>query len=284
LDWKTGWGSVAIVMLALLGGLYLMPKVGPHEQIMAGTLWEFLVTFLRCLAWPYTTVAVLALIVQAPIIALAVETHRRRKATTDLSTFLVAIGLLTMLIAAALAYGRSNGGSGPSPRYADLLIPGVFVNAIAITQLNLTVPRRLRGIPIGCAYATFISIGLFVLYAINLAPSLADRYRNARAWEMNVSTFVATRDPAQLTDAEANELPFPIARVDDFVSMLSDPTIVAILPAEIRGSDQKPRLTTVFDRMRKYWYAVGLSGVLLMVVQACNLRTDLRSGGGTCRS
>ncbi len=281
LDPKKGWGSVAIVVLALLGGFYLMPQVGPHESIMAKNPWEFLITFLRCLAWPFTTAAVLALIVQAPIIALAVEIHRRRKATTDLSTLLVAIGLLTMLIAAALAYGRSNGGSGPSPRYADLLIPGVFVNAIAVTQLNLVVPRRLRGIPLGCAYAAFISIGLLVLYIINLAPSLTDRYRDAQAWEVNVSAFVATRDPAQLTDAKANELPFPIARVEDFVSMLSDPTIVAMLPAEIRGSDQKPRLTAVFDCMRNYWYTVGLLGVLLMVIQAFNLRARLRSGVGT---
>lgn len=273
---RSRWLALAGSCLALIGGLVLMPTVPYHAAIMASGMSDFLTTFLRCLSWPLSTLTLPALLLYTPVFLLGIQCWRKKTKPTDRAYFVLMVALWTMTIVAAIAYGRSNGGSGPASRYIDLLIPGVFVNLVALTELRWDRLRpalraRLKG-----GYGAFVLVSLVFVFVTDLVPDYGKRQYRARAWETNVSGFLASGNPDVLTQANEVDLPFPMPLVNDYVAYLSDPTLVDMLPAELTGRSHVPLLSATFNHLRSLWWLVFSIGLLLFLAPFAINRTPMK--------
>lgn len=262
---RSRWLALAGSCLALIGGLILMPAVPHHAAIKASGISDFLTTFLRCLSWPLSTLTLPAILLYAPVFLLGIQCWREDTKPTDRSTFVLMVAVWTMTIVAAIAYGRGHGGSGPASRYIDLLIPGVFVNLVALTELRWDRFRPALRVQLKGGYWAFVLVSLVFVFVTDLVPDYGKRQHRAEAWEATVSGFLASGNPDVLTRANEVDLPFPIARVDDLVSILSDPTLVDMLPAELTGRSHVPLLSATFNHLRSLWWLVFSIGLLLFL-------------------
>ncbi|MCW2002392.1 hypothetical protein FHY30_001085 [Xanthomonas arboricola] len=233
------WPSVLAIGLLLAIAVLAyksMPVIPEHAAMRAQSALELFGGLTRVLSWPVRGMHVPSLLVWLPgVLGLGLTLYARQAGKTDITM----AGLLAWggLQAAAIAYGRGHDLVELSPRYTEILIPGLFANtwfAIRLVQLRHAFPTLLqRG-----AYAV---AGLFMLtlfggwaerFHIDMG-ALHARHEATEAQAQSVLYYVASKDDVTL---QSGRLPLPYPNSQRLHQLLQDPYLLQALS----GSD-RPR-------------------------------------------
>lgn len=227
--------AALLALGALVAAGFMLRVDAPHHAVLhARTLDEFWATFSRCLAWPCVNHGGMLLILQAPLAWLAL---RRWRAHTPLDTAercAFALGLLALLHAAAIAYGRAAGlpEHRPLSRYQDPLLLGATAQLFAL--IRLAPPRSLL-----LVWSGILGVGLMALMTTNLTLHLPYKRAQDRAALTALRHYLTTGDAAAFTASATEKILHP-PDAPTVQRTLDDPKLRALLPADLRTNTSQP--------------------------------------------
>ena len=233
------WPSVLAICLLMAIAVVAyksMPIIPEHAVMRSQSALELFGGLTRVLSWPVRGMHAPALLLWLPgVLGVALMLHARPAGKTDITM----AGLLAWggLQAAAIAYGRGHDLVELSPRYTEILIPGLFANAwfaIRLVQLRHTFPAMVqRGT---YAVAALFMLTLFGGWAERFhvdMEALRARHEATQAQAQSVLYYVASKDDASF---ESGQLPLPYPNSQRLHQLLHDPYLLQALS----GSD-RPR-------------------------------------------
>ena len=226
------WLSIGAIAAVVGAGLALRVEVPGHAYLQAQNLDQFLAVFFRCLAWPHISQPLLCLALQAPLLWLGFDLLRRRRPPAPLEAIALALGLVSLLNAAAIAHSRAAGLSDylPLSRYQDSLILGTVGNLFLLLG-PLSRLRNHRLISIG--WLGLLLLGVSVLAAGSLTLNLPFKALQNRTSQRMIIAYLHTRDPQVFVQANLYLRPLPTG--ESVIAVLNDPVLAPILPPELRG-------------------------------------------------
>ncbi len=237
--------SAAIVALFALATLQYTLAPGSHiVSYQRSSPIDFIRVFATVAAWPLSSWSLTA-IVWLPFFIMIREQFRV-KGTSQLTQFLLALGIWALLHAAAIAWSR---GFSFAPRYKDIMIVGVLVNLIITFYLlgaHWTFLRRFstyRG-TIWMGAAILVSCTGMSVRHLNTSDISTAGFRDIQ--EVNTARYLLTGDPSSLVDQPPFHIPYPSA--ERLIAVLADPDLRRVLPASIRAPlDVEPAESTGFS-------------------------------------
>jgi hypothetical protein len=235
-DLITGAGCLAVVLL----GAALKTDVPAHVPLRAESLFFFLRAFGSCLAWPFVSQPLMALVFCAPLAMLAWVYWRRGSALDQPARLrwelVLAAGIWVLAQAAAASYARGLHGLPPASRYQEIFGFGLLVNLAAVLCLveaaAIEPRRRLLASSLATGWIAAAVAGLAGLSIQNFQIDLPQKWDLSRQQQENTRAYVATGDKQYLLNRPFLTIPFPDANL--LIGFLDDPTLRSILPAHIR--------------------------------------------------
>jgi hypothetical protein len=226
------WWTLGSLILVVALGVVLRVDVPKHAYLRAHDASEFFAVCLRCLAWPHIAQPLLCVVLQAPMGWLLVELIRHRRAPTPLESCALALGLISLLNAAAVAYSRGGGlvDYQPISRYHDSFLPGTVANLCLVLG---PISRLRHGRIIALGWVGQLLLGLALLAAGSLTFNLPFKAQQNHIAATMVSAYLETRDPAVFETQPPFLRPHPSPQ--SVVRVLDDPVLAPILPPELRG-------------------------------------------------
>lgn len=234
------WGErLRVLWPALLLGLgawCLRPDVPAHAELHARTLAEFLATFARLLAWPYSEQPLAGLMLNLPLLAYAfVRVARRRPARAGEDFVALAAGWIVAL-AAALAWSRGGGvefAAGVPSRYVDFIAPLPLLNAWAVFALGVGAAPRWRAL--GAVWVLFAITGWIGAALPPWRNVLEPRRRDREAPVKLVRIFQESGMAAVFAGQPRLLVPHPDP--ETVHAVLSDPRLAGRLPPSLQPED-----------------------------------------------
>lgn len=221
--------------IVLLGALTRV-EVSYHAGLKAHGLHDFLLTCWHSLHWPVPPAGeLLGILIWVPWLWLVwMELRRARGISSHHGLILTGLGAWVLLQIAVTAYARGAGGPIPASRYADNLVFGILVNALALAQLSRS-PKspspRWRTILLIGLTAGWLGVSLWgMLYHSRRAQSeMTDAIRELRAAEVNVARYLATGDDRLL---QTGPIPYPSPSA--FITFIQRSSLRELLPTSVR--------------------------------------------------
>jgi hypothetical protein len=223
--------ACALLAAVCVAGALSSVHVPGHDALRAHSAREWLGAAASALSWPLVMWPASFLILQAPIVMLAVGRIRRHSASGDEAALLALAAWISLQIA-AIAYARQGLGVFRSSRYMDHYSLLAVVNALALAILCA---RRPLAAPVTALAAAWACVFLGGLWNLNRTTHefYLDRYPGLKAEERHhVRAFLADGDLDVLRAAPGDQLPYP--NPDRLGRLLSEPGIRRMLPVGIR--------------------------------------------------
>ncbi|SPF51409.1 conserved membrane hypothetical protein [Syntrophobacter sp. SbD1] len=236
LEFKKSYPAlIALVVLAFLVSLLRGPFVDlatHHASFENFDLVGFIAHTTKIAAWPFRAWP-FALLVWSPFFILLWKLIRTRPTCTPFMQFLLALGIWSLLQAAAMGFARGASAS----RYRDIHAIGLMVNIIILFSLAARSKRLSNNASL---YRRAVWLGTAVLVAciamsvthFKIAALILQRYNLSRLQEVYTAEYILTGDPSYLEDKPCMHIPHPSA--EDLIAVLGDPNLRKILPASIR--------------------------------------------------
>lgn len=261
---KSTFVKIVVITITFAVSYYFLPKGSPNISA-AKNASDFVTTLTRCLAFPYTTIPILSIAMYLPTIVIILLNWREKIELKNQHIYLILVAFLTIIISAGLGYARSSSGSGPSPRYLDLLIPGLFANIVIFQHLQTLRFFKKKKRVISGIFTTIMLIGLILFTTMKTIPHLEKRKVKSVLWENSIRQYVEYKDDDIILCASDDALPFPIERASDFKGFLDDKTIINFLPGRITNNSETHLISNTFDRLRKGWLPLFITGVFIIL-------------------
>jgi len=230
-EWKRQLIGLVMLLALVAAGFALVQHVTRHDSLKARSLVELGIALLRMTAWPLRPLA-LAILLQAPFVALVVYACRRRLPAENPAWLLITLGLWIGLQMTAVAYGRAQ--DCLSSRYTDTFALSLFIGFACLLYLLSVSDIRLsrsRSILFGCWIFT-VGFGLLYQAAVHTPPQLENKRLLSRIEESNVKAFLATNDHSHLDGKPLLHIPHPDPiRLGQ---LLSNPTLRPLLPPSLQ--------------------------------------------------
>jgi hypothetical protein len=231
-DRKTCWTLAAVAIVIGLG-ILLRVEVPKHAYLQTRSIGEFFAVFLRCLAWPHVTQPLAAGLLNAPLLWLLQELVRHRRRPSSGEAVALALGVVSLLNAAAVGYSRGAGlvDHVPISRYHDSFAPGVAANLLILLG---SISRLRSGKIFTWGWIGLLLLGLGTAATTSLTLHLPFKAEQNRIAAAMIAAYRETHDPAVFV----TEPPFlrPHPDPHSVIDVLEDPTLAPILPPELRGT------------------------------------------------
>ncbi|HEY5078526.1 MAG TPA: hypothetical protein VII43_01720, partial [Opitutaceae bacterium] len=225
--------AALLVFLCVAGFLAIAHPPG-YEALRAHSPWAWAVAFATALSWPDLKLPVACIVLQLPILVLAVRRFRERRIEGN-EAVLLALAAWTWLQVAAIAFARGNHGMVASSRYMDLYAVGSAANLLAMAILSRGGPGARARALMGVLWISLFACGLWDIEGRTHSDFLGQFPAHKAAERQNVKLFLATGEASVLENARPGEVPYPNPPV--LASLLTYPAIRESLPVGIRPSD-----------------------------------------------
>lgn len=226
--------ALAIVLTCFLTAWAFTPVVPEHIPLKASGLSDWAVALARSLAFPFQRHPGLAPFMQLPLlmlIGLTVFSRRSAAPAHPIPWFLLGAAVWVWANAAATAYGRGAGGTGPASRYLDTLALGNMLNfAAAIHLANRW--RKSGSIGFLGGWTAILLVGWIGSFGNQTLDVMRNESRLCRIQEDNVRRFLADFDRDRLFQLPYYSLPYPTA--DRLADLLENKTVRDFLPTPLR--------------------------------------------------
>lgn len=233
--------AVAILTGLFMLGVALTPTVADHASLKAASFPQFLNALTTILGWPVAELARGLVIMQLtsplirniPALIFVGFMLWKRPPANNRKWFLLALVVWMLGQAVSIAYGRAVGIL-LSSRYLDFFAVDILVNfacLIAIAQDHITMRHGWAITGVGAwTIVVLISLGLYA--GRHIPVDLAWKRNTGFAQETNTRNYLSTDDFNYLAGKPFFDVPYPDP--ERLASILSSPTIRAILPTNIR--------------------------------------------------
>ena len=277
---RAGAGEWAGIASLVAVALALVIDVPPPVAAGAQSIGQSFAAAVKAASWPlaahnWLTAAetIGAVLVQAPLILMAVRLLRQRPDMSDRRWFLLALGLWFALQLVAIAHAR--GAAVTAPRYLDIYVFGLLVNgacAFVLARENARPPRRellARGALVCWLVAVLYGGGQKALSYLPL--QLAEYAAAEQIRTDNLKAYLATGDFAHLRDKP----PFhtPSAAPDHVAAVVNDPALRAVLPPSLFGRTEATPLRDAVLKIGPMLTPIGLA-LLVLVLAARGRRRE----------
>lgn len=256
--------------LAVAGWWLLAPTAGAGDSLRARSAAIFVEALLALLSWPLR-VPLLAVALQMPWLLIAARillASRTARKVEPFHTALTALGSWVVLQAAAIAFTRGGFISEIPPRYFDVLIVGIAVNAACLSIMARETSGRLRVAVFVLGGAWLVVAGAGVWQAnspARLGPILDGAASLQQRTLQAAREYIQTGDPGSLTRDPQVAHHFP--SVAGIQRLLDDPQVRASLPTPLSGIQPASLLGRSLTAIRGTWLPLlVLSGLMLLAV------------------
>jgi hypothetical protein len=232
--------TAMLCLVVSVAGWVSRTEVQGHARLKAGSIPDWVMAFTGCLAWPWHTNRVLAVVMHLPLFFLALSYITRpaswRRDQRQTIELILGTGIWFLSQAAAVAYARGAPTESLASRYMDIFAIGAVVNFLAalllIAEAKSIGWRKLAYLPVSIWSVALVS-GLVPLTRYNFQSDLPGRRGMLRTGEENVRGYVRSGNFRQYLEHKPElELPYPDkVRLQE---LLDDSVIRGILPANVR--------------------------------------------------
>lgn len=224
------WPTILAAGLVVALGAASRVTVSYHDELMAGSVADFVRFTVHCLQWPARSWSWLAIIIWMPTALLAWRLARRKEPEPgEFPLVLLGLAGWVLLQVLATAYTRGADGGMPASRYADTLAFGLLVNGLILFWLGPQVRPGLLRWGFGAAWTLAVLLPGASLAATIYRVDLPGNRRHLEACEENVRQYLATEDSRHLVEPD---VPYPSAR--SLKERIDLPVIRRILPVSVR--------------------------------------------------
>jgi hypothetical protein len=225
--------TVALVTVLMVAAWLLRAEVPEHAALRARSLAEFLSTFLRLLAWPYSDQPWVGLLLNLPLGLLAgLRLAGRRPAPEGESFGWLAAGwgVATLAVTAWSRGGSAEFFTGIPSRYVDIIALLPLLNAWGLLVLVRESGPRER--LLGGAWLIFLVAGWLGVALPAWRNILSPRLRDRDAPVRLVRAFQLSGDPQVVAGQPRLLVPHPTPGIVDAV--LHDPRLQGRLPPSLQ--------------------------------------------------
>ena len=265
---------VAIALHAAMVAAMIIdvPSLAQLEAPVARSVEQGFIAIATAAGWPLITLdslvryRVLAvLIINAPLLLVAISVLRERPDIADRRWCLLGLGAWVALQIAIIAYGRANAVLWSS-RYFDIFTVGFMVNGACVFALMRTDPQRAAAQIAAALWFAVVLVGLAHKAREGLPVEIAQKHAVSRLQAENVQNFVASGDFAHLRDKPL--LHIPLGSAERLRDILSEPVIRGILPPALTGHEARSRFVSRALHYGPYLIPVGLALLLIAMAGA----------------
>jgi hypothetical protein len=213
-------------------------------------------------SWPVVLQIVPAALVNGPILIMTGRTLRQRPRLDDPRWFYFAIAAWLVLQLAALSLARAGGTI--QSRFTDIFVIGTILNFAALLSLMASRAEKRRAL-LSCGAALWIfavTLGAGQKAGSSVIDGVSFRFAGGQRQTENVKRFLATGDYAAL-DKKPDSFDIPFPSGETLRDLLTNPTLRAILPAELTGANQRRPVRDTVLSQGPMLIPIGLS--LLMI-------------------
>ncbi|MEO6874586.1 MAG: hypothetical protein ABI222_07160 [Opitutaceae bacterium] len=252
------WATLLANGLLLGFGLWMLPPGASGAHSHLGQLGAVVIRTGYLLSWPFAG-GWWSFMVQAPCLVLLIAWWRNRDAFwTDGDEKLVALTAWVGCMAFAIAYGREITPQTIGVRYYDVLVLGLFLNALVVIRMvpRWTGWRRWLWCAAGVGWLCWIGWGLWGCnYPGHVGTLFKFQHDLATEQQRVVRDFLASNDPAPLKAFDDYAHRFPHFQIT--LDLLRDPNIRPHLPPSLTVDGQAGRLSR-WARLIAGWWSFGL--------------------------
>ena len=227
--WPAITGACFLLVLAFLA-YKTLPQIPAHGTLRAQSLSDFGDALNHVLGWPVIGYHWAAPLLWTPgLLAAGWWLYKRSASAVDVAM----LGLYgwSLAQAAAIAYGRGHGLLELTPRYSELLVPGLVANAWCCLRVANQAGRDWRkAVPVATCVLAFAAT-FFIGHALRIEKDLTELRGRSVALhiqETNAQRYLASGDPKAL-DVPFFQLPYPSK--SRLKWLLDVATLRGILPA-----------------------------------------------------
>ncbi len=221
------WLAVAMLLVVAAIMMVSVPNLPGHAPLKAHSLQQFADALLRIASAP---IPMVGLLLHLPLVFFAVRVLRHPDRATPRHWLLLALAGWIAMQMVSIAYGRAIGTT--ESRYLDLMIVLLPLDFVALRSIA---PPGRPPAAFASAWLLVLGVGLAVMTSLHFFPDAAERGRIGRAEQANVAAYLATGEIATLQNKPQYAVPYPVPQ--RLADLLSDPTIRAIMPGELRPLD-----------------------------------------------
>lgn len=227
---------LALLLLVALGST-LRVEVPLHEPLRAQSPAQFCAVLFRCLSWPWVDSNWLWLVLALPWLWFTTNVLRRKTPPDAMERFILGLGLLTALHAAAVAYSRAAGlpGFRPLSRYQDPLVLGVIANLLVLLRLA---GQNRSGRIAAILWSGTLLAGLLTLTTTNLSLHLPFKRIRDTAGLAQIRSYLTTNDAAVFVPVL--HMPPLHPNITVVQRVLDDPQLRRVLPREFFDEKVRP--------------------------------------------
>jgi hypothetical protein len=256
-----------------------VPSLAHHSSMAARSVEQNFIALITAGGWPlishdwmvrYRVLAVL--LINAPLLLVALSALRDRPGVTDRRWCLLGLGAWVALQMIAISYGRAT--AVWASRYYDIFTFGLVVNGACALALMRIAPVRIATVARVAVALWFgtILLGLVQKARETLAAEVTRKDAESQIQAENVKSFLASGDFAHLRDKPPMHVPYPSAeRLRD---ILSDPVIREILPPTLLGKEAPRRLDRAVRGYGPHLVPIGLALLLIAIAGIWRRRSD----------
>ncbi len=266
--------TVLLSLLIVISGMLLKGHVPAHHVLQAHSIGTFLLALAANLSWPIQGVTFWALLQWLPFV-LYLGTYLWTGELSNKMTFIVGLGLLVVLQAAATAYARGGGSIQPASRYLDIFSLGVLINLYAMLELLSKYWKRIRLRVVWGLCIVWIMTnctGFFVCTRFNVILHLPEVHSSQQAALENVSKYIKARRINSLASLPNHDLPYPDRKRLELI--LDNPSVLKILPPSLVPENKDGRLRIISKGLlstSRIIFFCGLSCFLIGIIRIAGL-------------
>lgn len=227
-----------LILLAIISVIYT-PSIPYHAALKAQNFGEFISALMKVSAWP-VKIPYAAFIIQAPIICLTSLFFLRKQWRMSSSyLYLIAVGGWVFAQFLTISYGRFSGAL--SSRYLDLFAVGLVINFAALLIFCEKVSSERKKLLKVATLGWLLVIGFAMILKLpNVFNELKLKSFESKQQEQNVRAYLCTGNKSYLMNKPLQHVPFP--DIEYLKSLLDNPTIKGILPANIYEGNSRQKV------------------------------------------
>lgn len=230
-SWRD-WAAAGLLAAMFAAGYAATPVIPQHAVVRAQGGVQFFGATVLALGWPHVGL-IMALLRNTPFIALSRELLHAKPERGDAAWVLFALAVWVTAQSLALAFGRA--ADVLAPRYQDLYVAAVVVNAAALVHALERVNWRRGLAPLAAlAWGVFILYGLYgFAHDTQVIAQIRGNHQARLMQTENLAAYERTHDRETLMKLPFYQLPYP--RPGELAAWMDRPAIRALLPGNLQA-------------------------------------------------
>ena len=261
-------GRREVLHLMIASGIFLTmlllrKEVTVDDAYSAQNIFDFSISTMAALWWPFRLSNVLGVFVYIPMLIY----FSRSFFGNSMRIVLAILGVFVILQIIAMGYFRGADGVPPANRYLTILSLGICVNMLCLMDI-LKQRFSLKTLFFGSIWVIVVSYGVLMAARASLTAGLPERYEQNLVAQSIITEFLIDGNESVLVGYSDLEISYNDP--ERLVDLLSDPVMVSILPSTLNPANPD-RLNSAKNFLFRYNPVLMSLGILALCIGCMSL-------------